>query len=129
VAISNSFTVSVKITAKVKLQVRRAWEGRGVKSNLIMIRMFVGAVVLALQDHMTGVTDLAIDEEYTGYEAIIKSLLLDRIRRLRGVLTSHNIRIIQVGKQSPAHRAAIQVTRCQVEADQIPTASELLAVC
>jgi hypothetical protein len=129
VAISNSFTVAIQITAKVKLQVRRALEARGVKSNLVMIRMFVGAIVLAMRGRLTEVTDLILDEEYTGYEAVIKSLLLDRIRDLGGALTPHNVRIAQIGKQSPAHRAAIQVTRRQAKADQTPTARELLEVC
>jgi hypothetical protein len=94
-----------------------------------MIRMFVGAIVLAMRGRLTEVTDLILDEEYTGYEAVIKSLLLDRIRDLGGALTPHNVRIAQIGKQSPAHRAAIQVTRRQAKADQTPTARELLEVC
>jgi hypothetical protein len=129
VAISNGFTVTIKITARVKLQVRRTLEERGVKSNLVMIRMFLGAIVLAMRDHLAEFTDVTIDEEYTGDEAIIKSLLLDRMRSLGGTLTPHNTRIARIGKQSPAHRAAIQVLRCQAIADQSPTARELLEVC
>jgi hypothetical protein len=48
---------------------------------------------------------------------------------LGGTLTPHNTRIVRIGKQSPAHRAAIQVTRRQAKADQTPTARELLEVC
>ena len=58
VAISNSFTVTIKITAKVKQQVRRTLEDRGVKANLVMIRMFVGAIVLAMRGHLAEVTDV-----------------------------------------------------------------------
>ena len=129
VAASNSFTATIKITAKVKLQVRRTLEARGVKPNLVMIRMFVGAIALLTRNYLAEITDLAIDEEYTGYEAVIKSLLLDRMHRLGGALTARNIRIVQVGRQSPAHRAAIRVTRRQAKADQTPTAVDLLAVC
>lgn len=129
VAASNSFTATIKISAKVKLQVRRTLEERRVKPNLVMIRMFVGAIVLATRDYLADITDLAIDEEYTGYETIIKSLLLDRMQRLGGTLTSHHIRIARIGKHSPAHRVAIRVTRHQAQADQSPTAGDLLAVC
>ena len=66
VAISNGFTVTIKITAKVKLQVRRTLEGRGVKSNLVMIRMFVGAIVLAMRGHLAEVTVLHIPNRETG---------------------------------------------------------------
>ncbi len=129
VAVSNGFTVTIKITAEVKRQVRQTLEERGVKPNLVMIRLFVGAIVLAVRNHLAQITDLTIDEEYTGYEAVIKSLLLDRTRSLGGTLTPHNIRIVRIGKQSPAHRAAIQVKRRQVKADQTPTAKDLLGVC
>ena len=100
VAISNSFTVTIKITAKVKLQVRRTLEGRGVKSNFVLIRMFVGAIVLAMRGHLAEVTDVTIDEEYTGYEAIIKSLLLDRRHSLGGTLTLTQ-------RQDCTHRQAV----------------------
>ena len=80
VAISNGFTVTVRITAKVKPRVREALRAQGVKPKLITIRMFVGAILLGIQDHLVETDSLTIDEEYTGYEAVIKSLLLDRIR-------------------------------------------------
>ncbi|MFQ5858080.1 MAG: hypothetical protein ACE5LU_20945, partial [Anaerolineae bacterium] len=64
-----------------------------------------------------------------GYEAIIKSLLLDRIRALGFEFTTDDIHIVRIGKDSPAHRAAIRVTRQQARADKTPTVEELLEVC
>jgi hypothetical protein len=129
VAASDGFTVTVRITAKVKLEVRRALHNRGVKPKLVMIRMFVGAILLAIQDHLTEVGSLTIDEEYTGYEAVIRSLLLDRIRALGVEFAGADIRISRIGKKSPAHRAAIRVTRQQARADKTLTVEELLTVC
>lgn len=129
VAASDGFTVTVRITAKVKREVRRALRDRGVKPKLVMIRMFVGAILLAIQGHLTEVRSLTIDEEYTGYEAVIKSLLLDRIRALGVEFAGDDIRIARIGKKSPAHRAAIRVTRRQARADKTPTVEELLEVC
>jgi len=96
---------------------------------MIMIRMFVGAILLAIQDHLAEVWSLTIDEEYIGYEAVIKSLLLDRIRALGFEFAGDDIRIARIGKKSPAHRAAIRVTRRQAGADKTPTTEELLEVC
>jgi len=76
VAVSNGFTVAVRVTARVKQEVRQALLARGIKPRMVMIRTFVGAVLLAIRDHLTQIDLLTIDEEYTGYEAIIKSLLL-----------------------------------------------------
>ncbi len=129
VAASNGITVTVRVSAKVKQQVRQALLIRGVKTRMVMIRMFVGAIVLAVRDHLTEVVRLTIDDEYAGYETQIRSLLLDRIWA-RGVrLSKEDIVIARVGKKSPAHRAAIRVTRRQAQADKSPTAEELLEVC
>ena len=129
IAVSNDLTVTVRVTARVKRKVREALLERGVKPKMIMIRMFVGATLLAIRDHLGEISMLTIDEEYTGYEAVIKSLLLDRIRPLGFEFTRDDIVITRIGKNSPAHRAAIQVTRRQATADKMPSAEELLEVC
>lgn len=94
-----------------------------------MIRMFVGAILLAIRDHLEEIDRLTIDEEYSGYEVIIKSLLLEKIRALGFEFPKESIVIAPVGKKSTAHRAAIQVTRRQAKADKEPSAKELLGVC
>lgn len=129
IAISNDLTVTVRVTARVKRKVRKALLERGVKPKMAMIRMFVGAILLAIHDHLGEISMLTIDEEYTGYEAVIKSLLLDRIRALGSELTKDDVVITRVGKNSPAHRAAIRVTRRQVAADKTPSAEDLLEIC
>ncbi|MFZ2357993.1 MAG: hypothetical protein WA040_01495 [Anaerolineae bacterium] len=129
VAVANGFAVTVRITAEVKGVVREALRHRGVKARMIMIRMFVGAIVLAVQDHLSEFDMLTIDEEYIGYETEVKSLLLDRLRSQGHALDQNMITIERVGKKSPAHHAAIRVTRRQTKADKAPTASQLLAVC
>jgi hypothetical protein len=96
---------------------------------MVMIRMFVGTILLAVHDHLGEISTLMIDEEYTGYEAVIKSLLLDRVQSLGSEFTRDDIIITRIGKNSPAHWAAIRVTRRQVTADITPSAEELLEVC
>jgi hypothetical protein len=129
IAVSNGFTVTVRVTARVKQEVRQALLEQGIKPRMVMIRMFVGAVLLAIRDHLEQIDLLTIDEEYTGYEATIKSLLLDRIRAMGHEFIRESIMISRVGKKSPAHRAAIRVTRRQAKADKTPSAEELLGVC
>ena len=94
-----------------------------------MSRMVVGAILLAIHEHLEEIALLTIDEEYTGYEATIKSLLLDRIRALGFEFPRESIMTSRVGKKSPAHMAAIRVTRRQTKADKTPLAGELLEVC
>ncbi len=94
-----------------------------------MIRMFVGAIVLALQDYLRDLGPVTIDEEYIGYEAETKSLLLDRLRRSGADLDVNDVTIARIGKKSPAHVAGIRVMRRQASADKTPTADELLKYC
>jgi len=130
VAVANELTITVRITARVKQQVRTALRKRGIKPRMVMIRMFVGAIVLALRRYEGAAMPLLwIDKEYTGYEAIIKSLLLDRGRRIGLALAKDDIVFTRIGKKSPAHRAAIRVLRHQAPADETPSAAELLVVC
>jgi hypothetical protein len=126
---SDGFTVTVRITAKLKHEVREMLRKRRVKTRLIMIRMFAAAILLAIQEHLTEVESLTIDEEYTGYEAEIKSLLINKMRAWGMSSAGDDIRVARIGKKSPAHRAAIQVTRRQARADKTPTTQELLGVC
>lgn len=110
---------------------------RGVKPKMVMIRIFVGAIWLAIRDHLAEIHLLAVDAEYASYEAvmvgecptIIRSLLLDRIRAQGFEFFKESIVIVEVGKKSPAHSAAIRVTRRQAKADKTPSAGELLQVC
>jgi hypothetical protein len=129
VAVANGFSVTVRITPDVKDIVRETLRRRGVRPRLIMIRMFVAAITLALQDHLAEIGGIVIDEEYIGYEAELKSLLLDRLRKLGCQREATDVTISRVGKKSPAHFAAICVTRRQAKADITPTPEALLELC
>jgi hypothetical protein len=76
VAVSDGFSITVRVTARVKQQVRQMLLERGVKSRMVMIRMFVGAILLAVRSHLGEISAVIIDEEYIGYEASIRSLFL-----------------------------------------------------
>jgi hypothetical protein len=102
IAVSNGFTVTVRVIARVKQEVRQALLEQGIKPRMVMIRMFVGAILLAIRDHLKQIDLLTIDEEYTGYEATIKSLLLDRIRALG--YEFHRVQLLLSPTASPIPR-------------------------
>jgi hypothetical protein len=129
VAIANSFSVTVEITAEVKKNVQTTLQQLGVKSNMIMIRMFVAAVLLGIKQHVSKITYLTLDEEYTGYDAIIASFMLDRIRRMGYEFDRSDLHIANIGKESPAHRAAIRVMRRQARPDIVATVDDMLRFC
>ena len=129
IAVANGFTVTVRITGKVKDVMRQALRNKKVKPKMRMIRMFVGAIVLAVRDHNSEIATMKLDAEYAGYESQIRSLLIDRLRAAGEEFDTERIVIVSVRKKSPAHRAAIRVTRGQAKADYTPSAQELLDVC
>ena len=120
IAIANEFAFTVRITASVKQEAQQALRRRGVKPRLVMIRLFVAAILLALQSYPQQITSLMIDEEYLGYEAEIKSLLIDRAQQFDVALAKDKIHIARVGKKSPAHKAALRVTRGQAKSNPDP---------
>jgi hypothetical protein len=70
------------------------------------------------------IDSVIIDREYSGYEAIIKGMTIQLLKKNR-----KNVPEIQfdcIGKSSPAHKVALDVFRGDKEADLIVTAKDVL---
>lgn len=129
VAVSNGFTSTIMLTAELKCELRAALVKRGVKSKLIPIRMFVAAIMLAIYEFRHNITLMTIDEEYTGYDNELKSLVLDRMRLVGVRLDPNAVWVSCIGKKSPAHNAAIRVMRKRAGATKYPSLADILGFC
>ena len=69
---------------------------------------------------------LVIDKEYPGHEESIKGILINLFRKQER--TAPVIRFDNVGKTSPAHKAALDVFRGNSEADLIVLAKDVLGL-
>ncbi len=68
-----------------------------------------------------------IDGEYTGKEAQIKQHLLHLFRNRGYTVASHQITFGYIGKKSPAHEAAIETLRGNVNPNLIVRLEDILA--
>lgn len=66
---------------------------------------------MLLEDHLDILNQVAIDTEYIGHEAQIKSLLLRQIWRKQPSFEADQVVFRRVGKKSPAHIKAERVRR------------------
>ncbi|PIQ69005.1 MAG: hypothetical protein COV91_00765, partial [Candidatus Taylorbacteria bacterium CG11_big_fil_rev_8_21_14_0_20_46_11] len=94
---NNEYSFAVAVPRKVKQSLRDAL--RKDQTQKFNAAVFAAAIVEALSRMEHHVHELVIDEEYSGYEAVILRILLNAFP---GV----SIQFKQVGKHSPAHYTA-----------------------
>ncbi|HEY74181.1 MAG TPA: hypothetical protein G4N99_13035 [Thermoflexia bacterium] len=128
-ALSNGITASILIPAAVKREVYRQLKYRGVKHNMIVARMFAAGLFLLLRDYLGSITTVIIDVEYEGWDAIIRGLLLARIRKVSPCIHKDQIGFGYVGKKSPAHKVALEVFRKKHAPGKKINAQGLLSLC
>ncbi|MFQ5859190.1 MAG: hypothetical protein ACE5LU_26620 [Anaerolineae bacterium] len=73
-------------------------------------------------------SQLFADVEYTGYDADIRSMLLNWIWQIDPAFEKERLIFRRIGKGSPAHRLAIDVYRGQRNADRQMSEADLLAI-
>lgn len=70
-ALANSKSFSVLITAKCKRQLQDVFRRRG-QNRIFVYWTFAAGVALLLKDQLKAVNEVIIDEEYTGKDKLIK---------------------------------------------------------
>jgi hypothetical protein len=81
---------------------------------------------LLLKNHLSQIERIAIDEEYPGQEAAIRSMLLNHIRKIAPGFREDQIVFHQIGKRSQAHYTALAVYRGSQQPGRKVKANELL---
>ena len=130
-AFSNGAQYSIRIPASVKRSVLGALEQKrkpSASKKAIPLRLFAAGLYLLLEDHLSSCECIVINDEYVGHEADIRGMLLSLIWRSRPDFSSDQISFRRVGKKSPAHHVAWNVTRGKRQADRMVTEAELLAL-
>lgn len=130
VALSNDHAYTVLIPAKEKqlaFAELRAKYGYAIDPMRLNIRLFAAAVfhLLILADLPAGTT-ITIDEEYTGYKADIKNLILQWLRRSGLSIPSERLQFGLIGKSPPVHRVAYAVYSQKARPDRTLRAGDLI---
>ena len=128
-AVANGVRFTLRISAGDKRIVQQTLRQRRPEWSAKLVKVYVFSVLLylLLRDHMAQTSMVVIDTEYTGYEAVIKNRVLTLCRRQGIKVYADQIMFQQVGKKSPAHKAAITVFRGQVRPDREIKAEDVLA--
>jgi len=91
--------------------------------------MFAGGLFLLLENYLDHIESVTIDQEFPGWEAEIRGLLLQHIRQRVPDFASDSVVFGQVGKASQAHKVAWRTYRGEREPEKRVTLGELLRFC
>ena len=122
IAFSNINQYSVLISKEVKQQAYKLYKG---KVNDLRYRLFCIGVNYCLRDYVKEKELIVICFEYKGKENLIKSFLIDFLRKDYVLIDPKIIRFGKIGKQSNAHAVAIDVYRGNRRPNKILTLQEL----
>ncbi len=125
-AFSNDVRRAIVIPAAVKREALAYLRGRGKSRKVAVLIVFAAGLFLLLRDVAESVDLAIIDQEYTGYAALIKDRLL-RLLRAEGLHVYPDVFAFgYVGKKSRAHYLALGVHRGKIKPDHWVTWKELL---
>ena len=130
-AFADGISYAILIPASVKRACLQALRDRGKTGKSLYWRLYTRALFLLLEDHMTDLALVTIDDEYTGHAANIKQELLRLLWAAGLAVEPDQIRFgtIHRGRSGnpPAHDKAYAVHRGNELPDRIITVGELLA--
>jgi len=126
---SDDRQAAILIPAAVKRNCSRQLRARGVRPKMISVRMFAGGLFLLMENYLNQMESVTIDQEFPGWEAEIKGLLLKHIRQRVPDFASENIVFGQIGRASRAHQVAWRTYRGERVPEKRVTLGELLRFC
>ena len=122
IAFSNKNQYSVLISKEVKREVYKIYKG---KVKELRYRLFCVGVYFCLKEYIREKELITICCEYAGKENLIKSFLLDYLRKDYPAVDPKIIRFGMIGKKSNAHAVAIDVYRGNRRPNKILSLSEV----
>lgn len=126
-AFSNGKKYSIKIPAKVKRSCLLQLRSQGREGKTIYILLFSIVLFLLLQDFLSKIDSIVIDQEYPGHENDIKSLLKTFFKKI-GKRKTPDISFWEIGKESPAHVLAYKTYRKLLLPDKKITLEDILGL-
>ena len=126
-AFSNAITFTLLIPASVKRDCVTLLRKKITSGSTLYTQLFATCLFLLLRNYMNQLGMVIIDGEYTGKEAQIKQHLLHLFRNRGYKVDSQQITFGSIGKKSPAHEAAIETLRGNLNPNLIVRLEDMLA--
>ena len=127
IAFSNDIFGTIFISAQEKREIQKFFRKIG-KTKVFVYRLFAALIFLLINDHLKNLKRITIDEEYSGKENLIKSYLVQNIRRVYRGFSAENISFKRIGKKSKAHNLAYLVFKGKNSPNRVVKTSELLKI-
>ena len=127
-AFSNTFSRAIVVPGQVKRALLQKLRERGKSRTRATIQLFAAGLFLLLNEALDEVDQIIIDVEYTGYDADIRSMLLNWIWQTDPTFEKERLIFDFIGKDSSAHKLAVDVYRGHRDADDEVSESDLLNV-
>lgn len=122
IAFSNRNQYSVLIPKKVKQEIFKLYKG---KIKELRYRLFSIGIYYCLKDYIREKELIIVCCEYQGKENLIKSFLLEYLRKDYPTVDTKIIRFGKIGKSSNAHAVAIDVFRSNRRPNRILSLNEV----
>lgn len=102
IAFSDDTSRSILIKARDKREIQKIFRKIG-KSRIFVYKLFSILIFLLIKRQLRKIDQIFIDNEYPGWEYLIKDYLLREIRRIKPDFEPESISFKEVGKKSRAH--------------------------
>ena len=125
-AFSNGQAYTILISARIKRLCEEKLRAKRVKPPRLQVLLFATALFLLLKEHAELIALVTIDREYYGNEALIKQHLINLFHRAGIPFAENRVRFALIGKESPAHKLALETFRGKRKPNWIITEREIL---
>ncbi len=115
-AMSNGKKFAIKINARTKRQLQEFFRKKG-KPKVYVYDVFAVGVYFLLKPYLKERSVVIVDKEYWGYEKRIGFVILSCVKKDRMILKL-DIVFELIGKNSPAHLLALEITRKKCKAEE-----------
>lgn len=127
IGMSNGKAFAVLIKGRAKRKLKEEFRKAG-KQNLFKFRVFIAGVVLMIKySGLKGISEVVIDEEYTGKDNMLRSMFLEMWKRY--FEKAPIVRVDNIGRKSGAHAAAYLAMKGRNKVDREIKYEELKALC
>lgn len=124
-AFSNSISYSILIPAKEKRKLQALFRKIGAP-QMFRYKVFAIAVVILIKNYINKIDHIIIDKEYTGWEPLIKDIIIQHLKQIKGRFSHQNITFLSIGKKSNAHKIAYAVNKNKLKANKTITAIDII---
>ncbi|MCI0564940.1 MAG: hypothetical protein MN733_41260 [Nitrososphaera sp.] len=111
VAFSNGIEAAIFIPGKIKLMVNETFRRQGIPRKKLGVRLLVAGLYLLLEDFLSLVNQITIDDELPGWGNEIKRELLSLIHRRIPDFDKSKIEIRPIGEHTKADQRAYLVRK------------------